>query len=97
MLSAFFLHVSIPHTNSKQILNIIINQYRITLYPNNINACARYNAKLMQGDVAGRFQPVIFTLMKIDGLNIMAGDTETADILDKRSLKNRKEICYNSN
>ena len=36
--------------------NIIINPRYITPYPNNINTCTRYNAKLMQGDVASRLK-----------------------------------------
>ena len=47
-----------------QILNIIINPYHMTPYPNNINAYTRYNAKLMQGDVASRLQRVSRSTIK---------------------------------
>lgn len=65
MLSVFFSHLSIMHTNLKQILNVIINLYHIMPYQNNMNACTRYNAKLMQGDVASRLQMVSLATMKI--------------------------------
>ena len=65
MQSVFFSHLGVMHTNLKQILNIIINPCYITPYPNNINACTRYNAKLMQGDVASRFQLLSLATMKI--------------------------------
>ena len=34
-------------------------------YQNNMNACTRYNAKLMQGDVASGLQMVSLATMKI--------------------------------
>ena len=65
MLSVFFSHLDIMHTNLMQILNIIINPCHITPYPNSIYACTRYNAKLMRGDVASGLQMVSLATMKI--------------------------------
>ena len=83
MQSAFFSHVSIPHTNKKQILNYIINPCHIMPYPNNINACTRYNAKLMWGDVASGLQMVSLATMKILTAYVPRQEIPKTDISNK--------------